>query len=163
MATCTPATCYTRWTPTSWLFWTVIVVELSQRDRKKFCDVMAAITYGDPDEAGRMIIDRSPRPAHVRDPEVFATQVGALIRETRNTGMRLGQVKMGDVLQRLLTLSCKHRAVLRSRFRQRFHVNFGDGGVGEQLDPNTDMFKVALPYIVKTQLGFSGMARKSHG
>lgn len=64
-----------------------LAIELNERDSTNFADVVYSIIQGRPEDAGRLIVDRSPgEKANMQEPELFVDKVADLIADFRKEG-----------------------------------------------------------------------------
>jgi len=96
------------------------------------------------------MLERSPGdPSTVIDTLGFVNGVEKLVGEVRGGGLKLGEIRVGDLLGRMLSLACEHRVKLETSF-----VTVAVGiivmeGVGRQLDPYIDLLGLARPLLVQ--------------
>jgi len=128
-----------------------LVTALEGSDRRNFRDVFKAVAMRDGHLAGRLIIERSPQ-EQCRDREAYCAEVADLVNTFMRGGLRLENVKVGSVLTRMLSLSCKHRVQLDSCFASVVIAVVILEGLARRLDPSLDLIDAALPYLVRDSI-----------
>lgn len=127
-----------------------LAVQLNRRDRRNFIELFHAIVMNNGHRCGELMLERSPGdPAVVIDAPGFISGVEHLVGKVRGAGLTLQDIRIGDLLGRMLNLACEHRVKLETSF-----VTVAVGiivleGVGRQLDPFTDLLGKARPLLVQ--------------
>jgi len=127
-----------------------IVSELEEGDKKNLRDLFRAVVFNKGEEAGRMIVDRAKR-ERCEDKEMFAREIGKIVsefHEQRSIGLTLGAVKIGSLLSRVLDLCRTHRVLLEPAMANVVLSTIVLEGVGRTLDPDLNLFKAAMPFLV---------------
>lgn len=126
-----------------------LVVRLEERDRTNFLALFRAIASGDGEEAGALILTHA-RASDCADPAAFKGEMRELITRA-GAGTRgafnLSQVHIGDVLLDVTSLVRRHRVQLDPTFANLVMAIVVLEGLGRRLDPNLDLFSVALPLL----------------
>lgn len=132
-----------------------LAVELSRSDRRNFIELFHAIAINDGRMAGELMLDRTPGDAsRIRDPQGFVAGVAGLVSEVQEGGgVKLGHVRIGDILGRMLSLACDHRVKLETSFVTTVMGIIVAEGVGRQLDPSVDLLGAAKPLLVEAVVG----------
>eukprot|EP00729_Bicosta_minor_P012215 gene12215-23557_t len=92
-----------------------IVTELKSHDFENFTAVFGAIVRCDGRQAGQLILERSPH-SRCPDPEAFITGIEAVVDEALSNGLSLANIKVGELLGRVLNLACSLRVQLDPNF-----------------------------------------------
>lgn len=125
-----------------------LAVTLSARDRQNFLEVFNALASQNGEQAGRLMLERSPgHRALVHDADGFVTGVQDLVADVWGSGLNLGQVKLGEVFRRMLSLACFHQVKLETSFVSVATSIIIIEGLGRQLDPVTDLAAVVRPLL----------------
>ncbi|KAI9653496.1 MAG: hypothetical protein M1829_001289 [Trizodia sp. TS-e1964] len=141
---------------------TGLVTELNATNRKNFLDLFKAIAEFDGYKAGHLMVDRCRQPDAVLDKEVFALKMQHLVLSVKSRTFALGNIKIGDVLDQVLSMVRGHHVRMEGDFVNVVISILLLEGIGRSLDPNLDLFKSALPIL--RQLGTqSGTSQLRHG
>lgn len=100
---------------------------------------------------GELMIERS-RGKSCHDPEGFAMQTEALVREVHASGLSLGRIGVAALLQKMLVLCYLHQIKLESRFASVIIAIGVLEGVGRRLDPDVNILTKAIPFVMKAAL-----------
>lgn len=125
-----------------------IVAELSSEDRRNFIDLFTAVAKGNGREAGTLLLDRSPE-NQCDDPEAFVLDIETLIDGVSRKTFNLNDVQIGSVLTSVLSIVRRHRVKLDPNFVSIVISITLLEGIGRQLDPQIDIFKQALPMLMR--------------
>lgn len=129
------------------IFDTGIVTELGPQDRINFIELFTAVVHRDGRRAAELMMERA-RVNECTDPEGFKRDMSALISDVMSHGLNLSHVRVGELLSRVLTMSCQYRVKIESNFTAVILSLMVLEGVGRSLDPDLDLFKMALPILV---------------
>jgi aarF domain-containing kinase len=129
-----------------------IVTHLDDADQVNFIDLFRSIMSRDGRRAGELMLERS-RSQRCEDPEAFVSGIEALVDEALSAGLMLENLKVGQLLMRVLTLSCSNRVGLETNFTSVAIAIMVLEALGRSLNPQQDILKAARPYLVKRQLG----------
>ncbi|KAK9369988.1 ABC1 family-domain-containing protein [Lipomyces kononenkoae] len=124
-----------------------LVTELNDKNRRNFLDLFTAIAVFDGYRAGELMCERSRTPATVIDSEVFALKMQRLLLSIKSKTFSLGNIKISDVLNEVLTMVRKHHVRMEGDFVNVVISVLLLEGIGRQLDPNLDIFSSALPIL----------------
>lgn len=135
---------------------TGLITTLSRRDRDNFNDLfMALVLRGDGYQAGRLIIERSPRDrGTARDPDGFCRRLDGLIRPLfrEATSLDLKRLSLGPTLFRVFDLVREHQVLLDGSFTNLVMSFVCVEGLGRALSPDLNLIpmlvKGALQYLV---------------
>jgi len=128
-----------------------IVTELTQQDRRNFVDLFYAIATGQGEAAGRLMIERSRR-HECQDPEGFCRGISRIVEEaTAGQHLRLGKIRVGFLIQKVLALCIQYKVKLESNFASILLAIGVLEGVGRSLDPELDILAAATPVILKSR------------
>lgn len=128
---------------------TGLVVQLEPSDARNFVDLFRAVVTNDGYAAGEMMIQRSRGKVQVPDKEEFSKEIQRIISEVHQSGFTLRELGLSEVLQKVLHLCYKHQVKLESRFASVIVAIGIIEGVGRELDPDIDILKMAVPYVVR--------------
>ncbi|KAL1301829.1 hypothetical protein AAFC00_006014 [Neodothiora populina] len=135
---------------------TGLVTELNNSNRKNFLDLFKAVAEFDGYKAGHLMIERCRQPSAVIDKEVFALRMQHLVLGVKSRTFALGNIKIGDILNEVLSMVRGHHVRLEGDFVNVVLSILLLEGIGRSLDPDLDLFSGALPIL--RQLGTQGGA-----
>ncbi|KAI9837151.1 MAG: hypothetical protein M1837_003112, partial [Sclerophora amabilis] len=130
---------------------TGLVTELNATNRRNFLDLFKAIAEFDGYRAGHLMVERCRQPDAVIDQEIFALKMQHLVLSVKSRTFALGNVKIGDILNNVLTMVRQHHVRMEGDFVNVVISILLLEGIGRNLDPDLDLFKSALPIL--RQLG----------
>ncbi|KAL8910307.1 MAG: hypothetical protein Q9171_004392 [Xanthocarpia ochracea] len=133
---------------------TGLVTTLNQTNRTNFLDLFKAIAEFDGYRAGHLMVERCRQPEAVIDKEVFALKMQHLVLGVKSSTFALGNIKIGDVLNQVLSMVRAHHVRMEGDFVNVVISILLLEGIGRSLDPDLDLFKSALPIL--RQLGAQG-------
>ncbi|KAL2047585.1 hypothetical protein N7G274_000627 [Stereocaulon virgatum] len=131
-----------------------LVTALNATNRKNFLDLFKAIAEFDGYRAGHLMVERCRQPEAVIDEEIFALKMQHLVLGVKSKTFALGNIKIGDVLNEVLSMVRGHHVRMEGDFVNVVISILLLEGIGRSLDPNLDLFKSALPIL--RQLGAQG-------
>ncbi|KAK3349482.1 hypothetical protein B0T25DRAFT_504637 [Lasiosphaeria hispida] len=141
---------------------TGLVTELNGTNRRNFLDLFRAVAEFDGYKAGHLMCERCRQPDAVLDEEVFALKMQHLVLDVKGRTLALGNVKIGDILQEVLSMVRQHHVRLEGDFVNVVISILLLEGIGRSLDPNLDLLSSSLPIL--RQLGAqSGKAMVREG
>lgn len=120
---------------------TGLVTALNQINRTNFLDLFKAIAEFDGYRAGHLMVERCRQPDAVIDPEVFALKMQHLVLGVKSRTFALGNIKIGDVLNEVLSMVRTHHVRMEGDFVNVVISVLLLEGIGRTLDPNLDLFK----------------------
>lgn len=126
-----------------------ITTSLTKNDRRNFLDLFTAIVKNEGKTAGRLLVERASY-HECSDIEGFSTAIANLIQKANSSGLRLGKVHIGSLITELLGLCLVHKVKLDSQFVSILIAANILEGVGRSLDPDINILKVALPYVLRS-------------
>ncbi|KAF2761306.1 ABC1-domain-containing protein [Pseudovirgaria hyperparasitica] len=130
---------------------TGLVTELNATNRANFLDLFKAVAEFDGYKAGHLMVERCRQPEAVLDKEVFALRMQHLVLGVKSRTFALGKIKIGDILNEVLSMVRGHHVRLEGDFVNVVLSILLLEGIGRNLDPNLDLFAGALPIL--RQLG----------
>ncbi|EON64672.1 Atypical/ABC1/ABC1-C protein kinase [Coniosporium apollinis CBS 100218] len=133
---------------------TGLVTELNATNRRNFLDLFKSIAEFDGYKAGHLMVERCRQPDAVIDKEVFALRMQHLVLGVKSSTFALGNVKIGDILNEVLSMVREHHVRLEGDFVNVVLSILLLEGIGRSLDPELDLFAGALPIL--RQLGTQG-------
>ena len=120
---------------------TGLVTTLNATNRKNFLDLFKAIAEFDGYRAGHLMVERCRQPEAVIDQEIFALKMQHLVLGVKSKTFALGNIKIGDVLQEVLSMVRSHHVRMEGDFVNVVISILLLEGIGRNLDPNLDLFK----------------------
>lgn len=133
---------------------TGLVTELNAINRANFLDLFKAVAEFDGYKAGHLMVERCRQPDAVIDGEVFALRMQHLVLGVKSKTFALGNIKIGDILNEVLSMVRTHHVRLEGDFVNVVLSILLLEGIGRSLDPELDLFAGALPIL--RQLGTKG-------
>lgn len=130
---------------------TGLVTELNEKNRRDFLDLFRAVAEFDGYKAGHLMCERCRQPEAVIDKEVFALKMQHLVLGVKSRTLALGNVKIGDILQEVLSMVRNHHVRIEGDFVNVVISILLLEGIGRNLDPETDLLSSSLPIL--RQLG----------
>lgn len=130
---------------------TGLVTELNDKNRRDFLDLFRAVAEFDGYKAGHLMCERCRQPEAVIDKEVFALKMQHLVLGVKSSTLALGNVKIGDILQEVLSMVRNHHVRIEGDFVNVVISILLLEGIGRNLDPDTDLLSSSLPIL--RQLG----------
>ncbi|PNS15911.1 ABC1 family protein, mitochondrial [Sphaceloma murrayae] len=130
---------------------TGLVTELNAVNRRNFLDLFKAVAEFDGYKAGHLMVERCRQPDAVIDKEVFALRMQHLVLGVKSRTFALGNIKIGDILNEVLSMVRGHHVRLEGDFVNVVLSILLLEGIGRNLDPDMDLFSGALPIL--RQLG----------
>lgn len=120
---------------------TGLVTELNQTNRANFLALFKAVAEFDGYRAGHLMVERCRSPDAVIDAEVFALRMQHLVLGVKSRTFALGNIKIGDVLNEVLSMVRGHHVRMEGDFVNVVISILLLEGIGRSLDPNLDLFK----------------------
>ncbi|KAL2149202.1 hypothetical protein VTH82DRAFT_8550 [Thermothelomyces myriococcoides] len=130
---------------------TGLVTELNSTNRRNFLDLFRAVAEFDGYKAGHLMCERCRQPDAVLDKEVFALKMQHLVLGVKSRTLALGNVKIGDILQQVLSMVRQHHVRLEGDFVNVVISILLLEGIGRTLNPDLDLLSSSLPIL--RQLG----------
>lgn len=119
---------------------TGLVTELNATNRENFLDLFKAVAEFDGYKAGHLMTERCRQPDAVIDKEVFALRMQHLVLGVKSRTFALGNIKIGDILNEVLSMVRSHHVRLEGDFVNVVLSILLLEGIGRNLDPNLDLF-----------------------
>ncbi|EHK23654.1 uncharacterized protein TRIVIDRAFT_212602 [Trichoderma virens Gv29-8] len=141
---------------------TGLVTELNAVNRDNFLALFRAVAEFDGYKAGHLMCERCRQPEAVIDKEVFALKMQHLVLSVKSRTLALGNVKIGDILQEVLSMVRNHHVRLEGDFVNVVISILLLEGIGRSLNPNVDLLSSSLP-ILRQLSAQSGAAMAKHG
>ncbi|KAK3942589.1 putative serine/threonine-protein kinase abkC [Diplogelasinospora grovesii] len=130
---------------------TGLVTELNATNRRNFLDLFKAVAEFDGYKAGQLMCERCRQPDAVLDKEVFALKMQHLVLRVKSRTLALGNVRIGEILQEVLSMVRQHHVRLEGDFVNVVISILLLEGIGRSLNPNVDLLSSSLPIL--RQLG----------
>lgn len=140
---------------------TGLVTELNTTNRTNFLDLFKAIAEFDGYKAGHLMVERCRQPDAVLDAEVFALRMQHLVLGVKSRTFALGNIKIGDILNEVLSMVRNHHVRLEGDFVNVVLSILLLEGIGRSLDPDLDLFSGALPILRQLGAQSSGSLLRS--
>lgn len=141
---------------------TGLVTELNATNRTNFLDLFRAVAEFDGYKAGHLMCERCRQPDAVLDKEVFALKMQHLVLSVKSRTLALGTVKIGDILQQVLSMVRQHHVRLEGDFVNVVISILLLEGIGRSLNPDVDLLSSSLP-ILRQLSAQSGTEMVKHG
>lgn len=119
---------------------TGLVTELNATNRANFLDLFKSIAEFDGYKAGHLMVERCRQPSAVIDKEVFALRMQHLVLGVKSRTFALGNIKIGDILNEVLSMVRGHHVRLEGDFVNVVLSILLLEGIGRSLDPDMDLF-----------------------
>jgi aarF domain-containing kinase len=119
---------------------TGLITELNGVNRTNFLDLFKAIAEFDGYKAGHLMVDRCRQPDAVIDKEIFALRMQHLVLGVKSRTFALGNIKIGDILNEVLSMVRTHHVRLEGDFVNVVLSILLLEGIGRSLDPELDLF-----------------------
>jgi aarF domain-containing kinase len=119
---------------------TGLVTELNGKNRANFLDLFKAVAEFDGYKAGHLMVERCRQPDAVLDGEVFALRMQHLVLGVKSRTFALGNIKIGDILNEVLSMVRTHHVRLEGDFVNVVLSILLLEGIGRSLNPNLDLF-----------------------
>jgi aarF domain-containing kinase len=119
---------------------TGLVTELNDLNRTNFLDLFKAIAEFDGYKAGHLMVERCRQPSAVIDKEIFALRMQHLVLGVKSRTFALGNIKIGDILNEVLSMVRGHHVRLEGDFVNVVLSILLLEGIGRSLDPDLDLF-----------------------
>lgn len=134
---------------------TGLVTELNGVNRENFIALFRAVAEFDGYKAGHLMCDRCRQPEAVLDKEVFALKMQHLVLSVKSRTLALGNVKIGDILQQVLSMVRGHHVRMEGDFVNVVISILLLEGIGRSLNPDVDLLSSSLPILrqLSTQTG----------
>ncbi|KAF9767517.1 hypothetical protein IL306_015311 [Fusarium sp. DS 682] len=126
---------------------TGLVTELNAVNRENFLDLFRAVAEFDGYKAGHLMCERCRQPDAVLDKEVFALKMQHLVLGVKSRTLALGNVKIGDILQEVLSMVRNHHVRLEGDFVNVVISILLLEGIGRSLNPDVDLLSSSLPIL----------------
>lgn len=141
---------------------TGLVTELNATNRDNFLALFRAVAEFDGYKAGHLMCERCRQPEAVIDKEIFALKMQHLVLSVKSRTLALGNVKIGDILQEVLSMVRNHHVRLEGDFVNVVISILLLEGIGRSLNPDVDLLSSSLP-ILRQLSAQSGAAMAKHG
>ncbi|ORY61404.1 uncharacterized protein BCR38DRAFT_348346 [Pseudomassariella vexata] len=135
---------------------TGLVTELNTTNRQNFLELFKAVAEFDGYKAGHLMCERCRQPDAVLDKEIFALKMQHLVLNVKSSTLALGNVKIGDILQQVLSMVRGHHVRIEGDFVNVVISILLLEGIGRSLDPDVDLLSSSLPIL--RELGAKGGA-----
>ena len=119
---------------------TGLVTELNAVNRANFLDLFKAVAEFDGYKAGQLMVERCRQPDAVIDKEVFALRMQHLVLGVKSRTFALGNIKIGDILNEVLSMVRGHHVRLEGDFVNVVLSILLLEGIGRSLNPDMDLF-----------------------
>eukprot|EP01041_Mallomonas_annulata_P005735 gene5735-11597_t len=128
-----------------------LVTKLAPIDRKNFIDLFYAVITNNGKKVANLLIERSKEQKCLNVNE-FEDKIQAIVNDVYSNGLNLGRIGIDKILHRVFIACYLHQVKLDSHFASII-VSIGVlEGLGRRLDPNINILKEAIPFILKAYL-----------
>jgi aarF domain-containing kinase len=117
-----------------------LVTELNATNRTNFLDLFKSVAEFDGYKSGHLMVERCKQPDAVIDSEVFALRMQHLVLGVKSRTFALGNIKIGDILNEVLSMVRTHHVRLEGDFVNVVLSILLLEGIGRSLNPNLDLF-----------------------
>ncbi|KAI9096568.1 hypothetical protein DFS34DRAFT_623284 [Phlyctochytrium arcticum] len=124
-----------------------LVSELSMENLRNFLDLFRAVAEFDGRGVARLMIALSRTPHTVIDKEGFEDTMGEFLDQVKQSTLKLGTIKVGDILAKVLTMVRQHHIKIEGDIANVGVSIMFLGGVGRRLDKDIDLSHEALPVL----------------
>ena len=138
-----------------------LTAELNDEDRRNFLDLFAALVRNDGRQIGRLMIERNSKnnltgqPLTQKQFELFQERMHEVVSQVHESGLALGRISIGDLLQKVLLACYENNVKLDSKFVSIMLALGVMEGMGRRLDPDVDLLKAAAPQVLKASAKFA--------
>ncbi|KAI8507659.1 putative aarF domain-containing protein kinase 2 [Branchiostoma belcheri] len=126
-----------------------IIAELEEQDRLNFRDVFTAVVLGEGEQVAELILHHA-RANECKNVAQFKKEMADLVQTARENTVTLGQIQVGELLNKVFSLLIKHKVKLESNFANMVLAIVVLEGLGRTLDPNLDILEAAKPILLGT-------------
>ena len=126
-----------------------LVVELTDRDRTNFLRVFKAVAEKNGRLVGQLMLEQA-KYENCPDHEKFISGMEKIVNVVDT--FNLDEIEIGTVLRDVLNLVRENQVQVDSSFTTLVLSIILLEGLGRQLNPKLDIFKAALPMLIKLQL-----------
>jgi aarF domain-containing kinase len=135
-----------------------LTAELNDEDRRNFLDLFKGLVLNDGRLVGRLMIERNnqqDRNITLAQSEAFQERMHELVNTVHTSGLALGRISVGDLLQKVLVSCYKNNVKLDSKFVSIMLSIGVMEGMGRRLDPDVDLLRSAAPFVLKASAKFA--------
>jgi len=126
---------------------TGVASSLSEADRDNLIKTFQAVVMGESSKVGQLFLERSYH--ECLDKEAFKRDMQSIVEEARSAQLSLDRIDVCLLLQTVFSTLMKHKVRLDANFSSVVIAIAIVEGLGRVLDPQMDLVKRALPYLVK--------------
>jgi len=126
---------------------TGVASSLSEADRDNLIKTFQAVVLGESSKVGQLFLERSYH--ECVDKEAFKIDMQNIVEEARSAQLSLDRIDVCLLLQTVFNTLMKHKVRLDANFSSVVIAIAIVEGLGRVLDPQMDLVKRALPYLVK--------------
>lgn len=132
-----------------------IVTTLNNNDQQNLKDLFKAVILNNGEEAGRLMVERArfERCSCTKGGiEIFSKGIADIVsdfHDRRKHGLTLGVVCIGSLLGRVLDLCRIHQVEIDPAMANVVMSTLVLEGLGRALEPNLNLFDIALPFVLE--------------
>lgn len=126
---------------------TGLVTELNNANRDNFLALFKAVAEFDGYKAGHLMVEKCRQPSAVIDKEVFALRMQHLVLGVKSRTFALGNIKIGDILNEVLSMVRGHHVRLEGDFVNVVLSILLLEGIGRSLNPEMDLFSGFVNFL----------------
>jgi len=125
---------------------TGVVGSLSEGDRFNLIHTFRAVVVGDSNKVAELFLERSYH--ECKDVDAFKKELAAIVDEARGTQLSLDRIDACQLLQNVFSTLMRHKVRLDANFSSVVIAIAIVEGLGRSLDPQLDLVRRAMPYLL---------------
>eukprot|EP00672_Neobodo_designis_P021798 CAMPEP_0174831828 /NCGR_PEP_ID=MMETSP1114-20130205/3330_1 /TAXON_ID=312471 /ORGANISM="Neobodo designis, Strain CCAP 1951/1" /LENGTH=708 /DNA_ID=CAMNT_0016065673 /DNA_START=218 /DNA_END=2345 /DNA_ORIENTATION=+ len=129
-----------------------LVTSLSDRERKNFVSLFAAVASGDGAFGAQLMYENAPPPKLSVDMDGFKRDMGAIfdtISPQKIGSFSLGDISIGEKLTQVMDVMRHHKVRIDMNFATLVSSVLVGEGMGKRLEPDFNLIEHALPFLLK--------------
>jgi aarF domain-containing kinase len=129
-----------------------LVTSLSEKERKNFISLFAAVASGDGDMGAQLMYDNAPGKQECTDVEKFKSDMREIfdtINPKKLGSFALGDVSIGEKLTHVMDVMRDNKVRIDMNFATLVSTVLVGEGMGKRLEPDFNLIEHALPFLVK--------------
>ena len=130
---------------------TGLVTSLSPKERRNFLALFGAVAAGDGEFGAKLMISNSKHHQCTNEAKFVAEmkEVFDMVNPDKTAGFNLADVKIGDVLTRVMSTLRRNRVNIDGNFSSLVLTVIVGEGMGRKLHPQFNIFQASAPYLVQ--------------
>jgi len=129
-----------------------LVTSLSDRERKNFVSLFAAVASGDGAFGAQLMYENAPPPKLSVDIDGFKRDMGKIfdtISPNKIGSFALGDISIGEKLTQVMEVMRHHKVRIDMNFATLVSSVLVGEGMGKRLEPDFNLIEHALPFLLK--------------